>query len=140
MQSKSSPHKCRAFTFMEVLLALLVFGLVMGTLQVITRHYQHMEALNARNLSTDWQVFLTLVEEELAPSEILGIHQRRIHYRRPDGEVFSLGLHRGRIVIQPGYRPLLFQVQTWQVVREGPILYMEVTLRNGETLYGEIVF
>ena len=128
--------KIKAFTLLECLVALLAIS---GSLLVI-------EGLNkivsadlisvSRQSEGDWQLFCSMLRQELAGSEFQKVENNYLYVKKKDdwrfGQIKNSRDFRKTHKDGRGHQPMIYGVKDSQIDQEGSIVLIRLTMESGE--------
>lgn len=128
----------KAFTLMEMLMALFIVSLIMISLQMLVQQFNQYEQMVKNNRSTEWHQLLKAIQTELDNGNFLKCDNHHLFYETPENQ-FEIFLRNHIIQIRPGYHPLMYEVQDWSIVEENNILSIQLLTDQNEYFEGSLV-
>lgn len=128
------------YILFDLFIHLLILSLILHALYISIHHYRHVFYQQQEAKQMEFQQFLVLLEHELDDYSEIQIDGPNLSMRRiSDNRKMWLKCQNYRIYITPGYHPLLFEVESWQLTVYKDLLFISVLFTNGEYFHGQVM-
>ncbi|WP_206859386.1 competence type IV pilus minor pilin ComGF [Candidatus Enterococcus mangumiae] len=121
----------------ECLIALLVLNTILLSFGLFIRQTEKMNTFLQKDEQTEWLIFLTQFENELASSQRVSLVGDRLYYENE--RTFIIEGYQQMIRKRGtagGHQPMLTGVERVRFKEEDQMISLHVEFMNGETRYG----